>query len=180
MSICFSGDAQEKYEHERRIKADQVPISAVQFVKSVSEGKKVKWFEETSQAGTSIEAKFKIEGYRYSIEFSTAGEIQDLEIEVSKDDVSQIIFEKIEYGLDSLFTKFKIQKIQIHYNGSEEKLLKVKQGESVPSELNTGFELVIRGKSKEGVEMYEVFFDAEGSLIRKSIIILNPTDNLVY
>jgi hypothetical protein len=180
MVFCIPGNAQEKYEHERRINVEQVPKSALQFIESVSEGQKVKWFEETSQVGTSIESKFKLEGYRYSIEFSTTGEIQDLEIQIQDSELNQDVFQRIQIELDSLFTKYKILKIQTHFNGPEEKLLQVKQGKPVPAGLNKGFELVVKGKNHVEMQLYEIYFDDQGSLVNSSKIILNPTDNLVY
>ena len=64
----FSGISQVKYEKERRVKVEEVPSEALNFMQEFLPEKKVKWFYEEGTFGNSYETKFKKNGFKYSIE----------------------------------------------------------------------------------------------------------------
>jgi len=75
--------AQEKFEMESRLKQNDVPSNALNFIDSLSLKNKVKWYLEEGIERKSIEAKFKRSGKKHSVEFDILGNIEDVEIEVN-------------------------------------------------------------------------------------------------
>ncbi|MEL7341524.1 MAG: hypothetical protein AAGM67_13685, partial [Bacteroidota bacterium] len=94
--ISASGlHAQEKLEKERRIQDDEVPAAARSFIDSCMFGGTIKWYSEEELDGMSVEAKLKEVGYRYSIEFDTLGQIEDVEIEREPDQLSSWVIDSM-------------------------------------------------------------------------------------
>jgi hypothetical protein len=80
--LATSAFGQVKYEKEFRLKPGQVPVKARQFIDSINLQQKVKWYYEQNLKGNSIEAKFRMNHKRYSIEFDTLGNLQDVEVQI--------------------------------------------------------------------------------------------------
>ena len=111
--------AQEKYEKESRIKQKNVPSKALLFIDSLNFKNKIKWYKEEGLYRKSFEAKFKYNKARYSVEFDTLGNIEDLEIEVDWEDLKSNISDSISLQLKIDCIKHKIVKVQKQYKGSE-------------------------------------------------------------
>ena len=61
--------AQQKYEREYRIKSEIIPQSAKEFINSIGSDYKIKWYKEIGLNTVSLEAKFKHNNKKFSIEF---------------------------------------------------------------------------------------------------------------
>ncbi|MBK7873616.1 MAG: hypothetical protein IPJ74_24595 [Saprospiraceae bacterium] len=170
--------AQQKFEREDRIKDASVPAQALAFIDSTKVDSRIKWYQEESHLGITIEAKFKYKKSRYSIEFDSTGIIQDIEIEIKT--LPKAVLERMNKELDSVFNKYKFQKIQLHYNGSEAVLAGVFEQEDMSNRLNTYYEIIIKGWELKTPKLYEITFDDEGHLIKKIHIIQRNSDNLEY
>jgi len=172
--------SQTKYEKESRIKPADVPSGAVEFVSDMSLPGKIKWYKETGLESISFEAKTKVEGKRYSIEFSQNGEFEDLEIEIKKEEISEETLQSIENYLTAELTKFKIQKVQIQYTGNKELIknnaLNLKDVEG----LTIQYELIVSAKMDGEFTAFEYLFDSTGAYMKSSRIILKMTDNIEY
>lgn len=172
--------AQEKFEKESRIQLDEVPDAAKQFIENLQFKGKVKWYLEESLEGTSVEAKFKRDGEKYSIEFDPSGAIQDVEIEIQQEAIASEVYTKIDQTLTIIFSSYKLIKIQKQLIGGKQSLLKTLQGQTLVGEVTKNFEIVLKGVNDDGRKWYEYTFSAEGELLHKSVIIFRNTDNLEY
>lgn len=172
--------AQQKFEKESRIKVDEVPESAKQFIGNLQVKGKVKWYLEESLEGTSIEAKFKRNAEKYSVEFSPSGEIQDVEIEIKQKAIASDVYAKIDEALKATFSSYKLIKIQKQLIGEQTNLLNALQQQVALDSITKNFEIVLKGVNEEGRKWYEYTFSEEGELLDKSVIIFRNTDNLEY
>ena len=119
-----SAFSQEKYEKEYRIKIAKVPQAALEFIHSAEFSKKVKWYREEGLTSNSIEAKTKHHKTKYSVEFNTAGEIEDVEYIIQWQDIPALTRAKIERLLDSIYQKKRLVKIQVQLTGEKKNYFK--------------------------------------------------------
>ena len=171
---------QDKYEKEVRIKAQEVPESALAFLGEASIPRKVRWYFEENFVGNSIEAKFKLAGKRYSVEFDTTGHIQDIEIQIPWKEVPNRMKQLVRYSLDSLFTSSKIDKIQLQYTGAQEVLKELLSQDTSTLTHGINYELVVQGKKQKGFQLYEILFSEKGDILRMGQIVEKNTDHLEY
>lgn len=172
--------AQQKYEREYRVKPEEVPGAARDFLNSCSFSAKVKWYGEESLEGHSVEAKLKEENVKYSIEFDTLGNLQDVEIDIAWQEIEQRTQENILANLNQEFEKHRLIKIQLQWTGSEEALLELIRTGKTDKAFNRKYEIVLKGKKDKKSAWYEFLFSEDGSIERKAIIIFRNTDNLDY
>ena len=180
LPIAVNG--QVKYEQESRLRVEEVPLAARAFIQQVDTGRKVKWYYEENLEGNSVEAKFKRNCQRYSVEFDTLGNIQDVEIEVKSQALSPALQQKLLLTLDSLYQRHKIRKIQQHYQADKTQLLKLLQQETVQEAtgIYTAFELIVKGKQEQGTELYELLLSPNGALLEQRRIIFKNATHLEY
>lgn len=172
--------AQQKIEREYAIKATQVPKPALQFVGKVFETQRIRWYAEESQKGRSIEAKVKADGTIYSIEFDQEGKLQDIEVLVKFQSLSEDLRKAIKKTLEAEFTRTKILKVQKQWTGPAS-TLQLLVGKKEPLEkYTTKYELVIRGTKDKSTSDYEVLVDEQGKLISKSKIIQKDSPHLLF
>jgi len=171
---------QTKYEKEYRLDTSEVPKQVIKFVEPESLDTKVKWYYEVNNTGHSIEAKFKLQGSWYSIEFDTLGTLQDIEVEYKYSKLSKLLRERIDNQLKETFTKHKIKKLQISYTDSIQsfsQFIKLKRPRSLHQH---GYEIVVKGKKSDSWALYELFFDSKGNKETISKIILDSSQHLVF
>lgn len=178
--FCHTLMAQEKYERERRISVAEVPAAAVSFLDSCEFESRVKWHEEESLEGKSVEATAKKSRLRYSIEFDTLGSIQDVEIDHRESQVPILVMTKIHQYLDSSFVRYRLKNIQVQWTGSRSALLDLVRSNQTPITHTTRYELIVKGRDDSGVQLYEILFSDKGEMIRRSVIIFRHTDHLDY
>ena len=168
--------AQVKYEREFRVKESQFPQKALEYLqKNAIKKNKIKYYTEVDEENKSFEAKFKNEGFRYSVEFSENGILEDIEVEISKNKIPELISETIDRKFDSLFKRSRILKIQKQFlNTSKHNpdILIKKALYNTEDELYCNYEILVAArKDKKGFEDYEILFDYKGVIleIKKSI-----------
>ena len=177
----FSGISQVKYEKERRVKVEEVPSEALNFMQEFLPERKVKWFYEEGNFGNSFESKFKHEGLKYSVEFDSIGKIQDVEIIIQIDEIEGYIYENIKNTLNQLLENYSIQKSQIQYVGNVYDLLSLNDLKKAHiQQLGIAYELVVKGKMDGEVKLLEFNFSQSGDLVQKSELQLQNFDNLEY
>ena len=174
---CNSILAQKKYEREFGIKEKDVPEKAVIFINNMSFDKTVKWYREEGLTGESIEAKTTYKKNKFSIEFDTLGNVEDIEIMTSWSMLEDNTKSSICSRLSSDFKKFKLQKIQLHYTGSSSDLQSFFTSKNG---LTKKYEIVVEGKTEEGYQRFEYTFTAEGTFEKRAEIISRNTDILEY
>jgi len=172
--------AQKKFEKEERIERDDIPKLALKFVEELKLKSKIKWFKETGLSTTTFEAKTRSKGKKYSIEFNNSGNLEDVEISISKKEIKKDVLNKIESDLKKKLEKFKIQKIQLQYSGSKEavqsKILKNEHNK----DLIINYEIIVSAKVNKKFQKFEYLFSDLGAYIQYKTIVLINTDNLEY
>ena len=176
----FDLKAQQKYEREFRMKTEMIPQSASRFINSIASDLKIKWYKEIGLDDVSFEAKFKHDKKKFSVEFDTLGILQDVEFVIKKSEIAPRVLKKIERKLDSLYDKWKFQKIQTHYTGSNSDLIK-SINKNKPSEtIKVSYEIVLKGKSLGNMQLYEITFNDQGEMQDTLQIIQDKADHLEY
>jgi sporulation protein YlmC with PRC-barrel domain len=172
--------AQLKYEREYRMKVEMIPKSAKEFVNSISPYSKIKWYKELSLNEVSIEAKFKHNNKKFSVEFDTLGVLQDVEFVLKKTEIAPLLYTKMEHSLDSLYQKWKFQKIQMQYIGKQTDITAL-INENQPSDtIKVSYEIVLKGKALGNMQLYEITFDNQGLVQQIQQIVQDKVDHLEY
>ena len=172
--------AQQKYEREYSIKSSAAPVQALEFVNTVFKGAKIHWYGEESLKGTTIEAKLKSSGKRYSIEFDKSGEIQDVEILSSFKAIPSKTRTVMNENLDKEFKKFKVDKTQIQWTASESVLKKALLSETIPASVRIRYEVIVKAAKSKLSNYYEVLFEDNGNIVSVHEIVQRNSNNLIY
>jgi hypothetical protein len=172
--------AQEKFEKESRIKQRDVPSKALLFMDSLKYKAKMKWYEEEGLTRKSIEAKFKHNRTKYSIEFDTLGNVEDIEIEVNWQDIESDITDPVfnQFKLDC--SKYKIVKVQKQFTGSENELFSLLINGTNGEQPKIKYEIIVRCNQQKEVNLFEYLFNNKGILIAKSKIVFKNSSHLEY
>jgi hypothetical protein len=176
----FISKAQHKYEREFRIKSETIPQSAKELIDSISADSKIKWYKEISLNDITLEAKFKYNKKKFSVEFDTLGKLQDVEFVIKKREISPEVYNKIERKLDSVYEKWKFQKIQIHYSGKSRDIVAAIRKNEPSDSIKIAYEIVLKGKNLEDTNLYEITFNEQGELKNILLIIQDKADHLEY
>lgn len=175
------GFSQEKIEREKRIKTDEVPSKAIEWMDDAYEDveSQIKWYFEETSGSYSYEAKLKYLDDLHSVEFDTLGNIQDIEIIKEWDELRPEVKENLRNYFQSNFKKFKIRKIQIQYTGEEDDLEDLID-ENEFDDLTIRYEIKFYGKTDQDKKIWEALFDDEGKFIEKQEVIINTSNNLNF
>lgn len=144
-----------KQEIETSIQKRDVPSAALTFLSTtLSEANDIRYYKESDGQDISFEVKFRLNGHVWSVEFDSAGAFQDAECLVSMNDLSSELTSKILSHLNSRFTSWSANRIQLQFP-------------SWPTELEnpTGVEIVVEGQNSSEVGLFEFFFPSDGSAI---------------
>lgn len=172
--------AQTKFEKEYRIKENEAPAKAVRFIHSAGIDFSEKWYFEENRLGNSIEAKLKHNGKRFSVEFDTLGNLQDIEVETDFDDVAVSLQSKITASLKNTYSKYKIRKMQVQYSGKIDSFNEIMENTAKSNKYNIQYEFVVKGKNNRQWKLFEITFSSAGELISTNEIFLRNTDNLEF
>lgn len=172
--------AQVKMEIEKRVNMLEVPDSAIIFIHLAAPKTSPKWFREGGLIPLSYEAKFKLDSKRYSIEFDTAGMVQDVEILITKKQLPISTKRELIVQLERESDNYKITRIQEQYSGSRAVLLQVVQYPNAKVLVTKRFEVEVKIKKDKKWRLYEWTIDESGKLISEKRIIQPTTDHLVY
>lgn len=176
----FISKAQHKYEREFRIKSETIPQSAIELIDSISADSKIKWYKEISLNDITLEAKFKYNKKKFSVEFDTLGKLQDVEFVIKKREISPKVYNKIKSKLDSVYRKWKFQKIQIHYSGKSSHIVDAIRKNEPSESIKIAYEIVLKGKNLEDTNLYEITFNEQGEVQNILLIIQDKADHLEY
>ncbi|WP_375563084.1 hypothetical protein ACE193_11335 [Bernardetia sp. OM2101] len=175
--FSFYSYSQSKLEIEERIDKENAPLAAQEFIDSLYFSSKIKWFVEQDYDRKTYEAKTKSEGKKYSIEFDTLGQLEDIELEIKWKQIPISTQHKICQKLNSNFKKHKIKKIQIQYSGNSTDLLNLK---TTIKNLIIKYEIVLKGQKKSQTLFYEYLFSEEGDFEQELQFDFRNTDHLEY
>lgn len=172
--------SQVKYEREIRLRPADIPAKARAFADAALGAQKMKWYKEINVDFFSYEAKAKKEGRRYSIEFDTAGRVQDVETEIDFSGLDAVLRQKIDSVLSRLFTRHKVAKTQLQWTGPEPVLQELVRSGATEKTYTQRVEIVFKCRENSQPKLYEALFDTSGALLSKIEIVPRNTDNLDY
>ena len=114
--VCYSLFGQTKQEQEFRIKQSSLPEVMVSFIEKLPKNtKKVRFYKEIDGDQQSFEIKFRLNRTFYSAEFTTKGNLEDIEVITKTKHVDNTILKTITSYFDANFKKTKLLKIQKQY-----------------------------------------------------------------
>ena len=170
---------QEKYEREHRLKPEDVPQPALDFIVGMEKDVNVRWYWEEGLDRASIEAKFKLDNRNYSVEFDTTGLLEDLEIELALSELGPIEHTPFSFQIAEDCEKHKIRKLQIQYNGTAEEMLAwITKGGPSPKPIR--YELVVKCTSEGETTLYEYLFSENLDKLSRTEIVFKNSSNLEY
>ena len=172
--------AQQKFEKESRISRQDVPSGALQFMDSADTKNKIKWYFEKGLDRSSIEAKFRKNTKKYSVEFDTIGNIEDVEIEVKWQVLPTELRDAIHHQLRNDCLKHKIVKVQIQFTGSNSALFKKLNETDATPGLTVKYEVIIKCKLTTRVNLIEYLFSDAGETLSMSKIVFKNSSHLEY
>lgn len=178
--MCTNLYAQKKLEYEYRIKEQNVPQRALDFVNECFPASKVKWYGEESLTQKTIEAKTKVSSNLYSLEFDSLGTLLDIELLIDFESIEMKIKNAIRQHLDNQFSRYKIKRCQVQWLGDNTSLQELAMRGETILPYRTNYEIVLKGKSDSNMGFYEILFDSEGNVLKSSMIIQRNTNNLFY
>jgi len=172
--------AQYKYEKECRVKPENVPPLALDFIKTIPLKAKVKWYREEGYSGITYEAKFRFRKRKLSIEFDSTGVLEDVEIEVNPESIDTNIIKQMNWQLNRDCVSCYWHKVQLQFTGNTSELRNVVTQDQV-TKLAPSFELVVICKQDSSSEVFmEYVFNPEGRFMGKSEILLRNSSHLEY
>lgn len=182
LSTGFSlqANAQLKIEREYRIKAELVPQQAVTYIRDLFPDSRIRWFGEINAKGYFVEAKFRANRKKYSIKFDSTGVFKDVEKVIRFRKLSDEQQTRFENTLDSLFTRYKIVKIQAQWIGNAHDIRTFLQEGTIAPAIEKNFEFVLRGKNAEGTAYREILFDESGNIKRNVKLSEGNTNHLLF
>jgi hypothetical protein len=179
-SISNSLLAQEKFEKESRIKKKEAPSKVLLFIDSLNFNTKIKWYKEEELTRKSIEVKFRQNKARYSIEFDTLGNIEDIEVEANWKDLESGIKNSVSIQLKLDCSRHKILKVQKQFNGNENDLFSFLKSGKISEHLKIKYEIIARCKQQKKVDLFEYLFNDKGQVISISKIVFRSSSHLEY
>ncbi|MBK7474895.1 MAG: hypothetical protein IPI11_02330 [Haliscomenobacter sp.] len=180
LALPFHLFAQDKFEKESRIKPDEIPAEALSFMDSLNYEAKIKWFKEEGLTRKSIEAKFKYENTKFSVEFNLLGNIEDIEIEVNWQNIEPETTDSISKHLQLDCSKFKIVKVQKQFAGSKNDLFFRFPNEANSEKTEIKYEIIVKCYQQKEVNLFEYSFNEKGIPLTKSKIVFKNSSHLEY
>ena len=167
-------DVNIKYEREFRIRKEQFPARALESMEDhLKEVKRLRFYREIDSNRSSYEIKFKYVRLHYSVEFSSDGVLEDVEVRIKPVDIPADSWQTITEDLNRRFSKFRVRKIQQQYPreafpSATETLKNAFQNLLLPQ---IRYELIVQARVDKGFLNYEILYDADGKFLnlRKSL-----------
>ncbi len=180
LSISKS-EAQTQYKLEREIgiSEENVPEKALLTISGIDfSNAKKHWYKEWSLTAISYELKVKIDNKKFSIEFDSLGNLEDIERSVKFTMLPSGPKEKIINYLEKNFKKFKIQKSDLQWLGLNVTSQQIISADNIAID---NFELIIKANKNGKFSQFELLFDSAGNFKNeKEIIHQINNDNLEY
>ncbi len=172
--------AQTKFEQESRVKISEVPKQALNFLKPLPNTANIKWYYEEGLKQNSFEAKFKLSGHKFSVEFGTNGKIQDIEVLIKEENIPLDVLHQIHTAFDEAFERVRIRKIQRQYTGENTALQSLLNGLNNNRQCTIKYEIVVKAKKDNKVNLFEILFDDQGNVLTIAEILIENANNLEY
>jgi uncharacterized protein (DUF1919 family) len=168
---------QDKIEYEKRIKRSEFPGVAMNLLEDLPQkAHRFKYYEEHDGDHHSFEVKFKYQSYRYSIEFTPEGALEDIEVTIKYKSLSKKAASCISSSLNDNYDKWRIEKIQIQYpltNNPSQTLQDALKRDALPYR---NHEIIVSTILNGDTVVYEILFDSDGMFKSRRKVIRRSYD----
>lgn len=176
--FCFS----QQTEREHRIRKSQFPIIQTDLMMIAPHIRKKRYYKEIDSLATSYILKFKKDKLDYFLTYDDLGNLKTSGFRVKEIDLPMETFQKIQAYLAHSYEKYRIKRILQQYpprtNDHVESTLKdTFQNLILPSNV---YRLIIIGKNDGKNTEYDLWFSADGDLIRKRRTLPMNHDRVLY
>lgn len=174
----YTATAQVKYEKEERIQKEALPTAVVKLLPLMeTHAKRMRYYREFDGESISYEVKFKKHDAHFSVEFNQDGQLEDIEMLMSKAALPASVLETVKTHFQSVKLT-RIQKQFVHPKGGNpaRTLQAVFENQIAP----TAYELEISGKTQNGYRQFELLVAPTGKLLKKSTILTKDYEHVVY
>lgn len=179
--ICSGVYAQQKFERESRIKENEVPDQAIDFVQNLfEESTRVKWYREENLDGIAIEGKTKRDEGVYSVKFSADGDLYDVELTQDFQDLPEDAQEEIEEYLSENYHRYRIKKVQVQWSGDADQVGAFVRHGKTKEDIETRYEIEFTGRKDRKTVSFEGLFDHEGEHLETKEIVPRNISHLLY
>lgn len=175
--------AQTKNEKEERINKEDFPINALEVIDHIpAHAKRLRFYKETDGEKQSFEAKFKLNKLRYSVEFNTNGELEDIEVKTKFGAISKPLSNNILSYLKNNHDKHRIIKIQKQFlfNNTLSPKDFFKTIINNNTDLKPRFEIIAEVKDGKTRTIKEFTFDNKGDFVEARIVNPNSYEHVLY
>lgn len=173
--------AQFKYEKESVVPESEVPESAREMISGINSYERLVWYKEQSIDKYSFEAKLKLDGSKYSIEFDSTGILEDIELLLKWKELPAKTKSGISEYLNSTFNSWRVKRLQLQISGALGDCMKYLNGDDIgDGQLSYRYEIIARIKSNRNHMVKEFLFDESGEFIESRTLILDAIDNLEF
>ena len=171
---------QYKYEKESRIHSSELPFQLDLDFGAYAGVKRLKWYKELNVDQVHYEAKFRLEGSDYSVEFDSLGVLEDVEVLCSLKNLEDSLSRQLTKNINSLYKKWKIDKLQEQYLINQDVLKAVLDQSVSLKHLSSNYEMELIVLAHGERNHYELLFDSNLNLIRTRRIIKDSSLNLEF
>lgn len=182
LNVCIV-NGQTKNEREEKVALSEFPTEAQKVITLIPKAcKRIKFLREIDGKKTSYEAKFKYKKQFYSLEFSKAGIIEDIEIKVKPKHIKAEIKNEIDTYLKQSYLKVNWVKLQRQFvfdTTLDTQSFLDKVFNNSPS-LSSNFELIAEVKTKEKRHLVEFLFGPNGEFISQRIVSPSSYNHVLY
>jgi len=181
LSYC-AVKAQVKKEQEFRIAKNDFPQNSLRTLQPhLTNAKRIRFYKEFDGKKTSFESKFKKDRLKYSIEFDSLGQLEDVEFIIKEKDIPEETWLTLQHYLKVNYHNSKIKKIQQQYPIGTKSAFQVLESAFQNLLLpDINYELIISAKEDSGFTFYEVSFDHEGNFLNARKLVDSNYDHVLY
>lgn len=175
--------SQTKNEQEERVKLEALPETVIDLVNTLpKECKRLRFYKETDGETQSFEVKFKYKKQHYSIECSTIGRVEDIEVIVEPKQIKTTAKSEIDAYFKENFQKSKLIKVQLQYVYTSTEVISVFVNNvlSKTNDLNVNYEIVAEVKSDSKREVCEFLFNENGSFVGYKTLNSNSYEHVLH
>lgn len=176
-------EAQTKQERETRIDKNLLPTEIQTFINLLPKNTKLlRFYKETDGNKDSFEVKFKYNGSFYSSEFSTDGQLEDIEKLIKKRHIDASILAEIENYFDINFRKSKLLKIQKQFlpKDSKDDFTFLKSILKKETNTKTNYEIIAEVTKGKNRTLKEFLINSEGQFLNMRDIARSSYGHVLY
>lgn len=174
----------EKNEVEDSISNSEMPEKALETLEEFwPDMSDIRFFAQTDGDEETFEAKLEWRGKSFSIEFTSDGNVIDVEQLVEMDEIGTSDREAIESYLESEFKRVRITRLQRQYiadddDGVDDEDFIDDILEEDEEDYKIRYEIEVEGNTGSEIGAFELLFDQSGEIIQRRRIVRRSLDNI--